>query len=203
MDRAREPRGAAQRHARPQSSPETAVIEGGLQGGETVVVEGAAARAPRPAGEPRPGRPRRRHARRRSRPDGAERACSPRSSSTGRASRSSLALVMTLAGAAGDAAHPGRAVPGHRAAAGPGHHALSRRLRRGGRTDRGAGDRERSVNGVDRMIYMRSNSANDGTYTPQCLLRARHQPRHRHRQRQQPRAGRARATAAGGAARRA
>ena len=35
------------------------VVEDGLQGGETVIVDGPAAGAPRPAGEPRPGHGRR------------------------------------------------------------------------------------------------------------------------------------------------
>ena len=52
------------------------------------------------------------------------------------------------------------------------------------------------------MIYMKSNSANDGSYTLTVTLRARHQPGHQHRQRQQPGPGRAVASAGRGAAQR-
>ena len=51
---------------------------------------------------------------------------------------------------------------------------------------------EAQIVGVDKMIYMKSNSGNDGSYSADRQLRARHQSRHRHRQRQQPRADRAR-----------
>ncbi len=59
--------GAAQHHASAARPGEVAVIETGLQGGETVIVEGVAARPPRPAGEPR-ARPRRRRHGARQRP---------------------------------------------------------------------------------------------------------------------------------------
>ena len=60
---------------------------------------------------------------------------------------------------------------------------------------------EAQVVGVDKMIYMKSNSGNDGSYYADRQLRPQLQPRHRHGQRQQPGADRAVATAAGGAAR--
>ena len=50
---------------------------------------------------------------------------------------------------------------------------------------------EAQVVGVDKMIYMKSVSGDDGSYTLTVLLRARHRPRHQHRQRQQPRSDRA------------
>ena len=59
---------------------------------------------------------------------------------------------------------------------------------------------EAQVVGVDKMIYMKSVSGNDGSYSLIVLVRARHRSRHQHRQRQQPRAGRAVAAAAGSAA---
>ena len=58
---------------------------------------------------------------------------------------------------------------------------------------------ESQVVGVDKMIYMKSVSGNDGSYIADGVVRARHRPRHQHRQRQQPRAGRA-VQAAGGRA---
>ena len=47
---------------------------------------------------------------------------------------------------------------------------------------------EAQIVGVDKMIYMKSSSGNDGSYSLDRQLRAGHQPRHRHGQRQQPRA---------------
>ena len=59
---------------------------------------------------------------------------------------------------------------------------------------------EAQIVGVDKMIYMKSTSGNDGSYTPDRQLRARHQSRHQHGQRQQPRAAGAAQAAARGAA---
>ena len=50
---------------------------------------------------------------------------------------------------------------------------------------------EAQIVGVDKMIYMKSVSGNDGSYTLTAVVRARHRSRHQHRQRQQPGAGRA------------
>ena len=58
---------------------------------------------------------------------------------------------------------------------------------------------EAQIVGVDKMMYMKSVSGNDGSYSLTAVVRARHQPRHQHRQRQQPRAGGAVQTAVGGA----
>ena len=59
---------------------------------------------------------------------------------------------------------------------------------------------EAQIVGVDKMIYMKSNSGNDGSYCADRQLRAGHQSRHRHGQRQQPRAAGAVQAAARGAA---
>ena len=50
---------------------------------------------------------------------------------------------------------------------------------------------EAQIVGVDKMIYMKSTSGNDGSYNLTVSFAAGHQSRHRHRQRQQPRADRA------------
>ena len=71
---------------------------------------------------------------------------------------------MTLAGAARDAAHPGGAVPRHRAAAGPGlDHAIPAPPPPSSRQTV-AQPIEAQVIGVDKMIYMKSTSGNDGSY---------------------------------------
>ncbi len=58
---------------------------------------------------------------------------------------------------------------------------------------------EAQVVGVDNMLYMKSTSGNDGSYTLTVTLRRRHQPRHQHRQRPEPRQSRAGEAAQGGA----
>ena len=70
-------------------------------------------------------------------------------------------LARRLAGAL---AHSGRAAARHRAAAGPGLRRLSGRVGRRARSHGGAADRSRKVVGVDKMIYMKSTSGNDGSY---------------------------------------
>ena len=59
---------------------------------------------------------------------------------------------------------------------------------------------EAQIVGVDKMIYMKSTSGNDGSYNLTVSLRGRHQSRHRHGERQQPGADGAAAAAAGRAA---
>ena len=110
-----------------------------------------------------------------------------------------IAILMTLAGVAVAAAHPGRAVSRHRAAAGDGLHQLRRRLGRRGGGDgraaaRGAGRRRRQDDLHEVQQRQRRQLLADRQ------LRAGHQPRHRHGQRQQPRAAGAVQAAARGAA---
>ena len=62
---------------------------------------------------------------------------------------------------------------------------------------------EAQVVGVDKMIYMKSVSGNDGSYTLTASFELGTESRHQHGQRQQPRAGRALQPAAGRAATRA
>ena len=61
---------------------------------------------------------------------------------------------------------------------------------------------EAQVIGVDKMIYMKSNSGNDGSYGLTVSFDSQFKSRHRRGQRQQPSADRDLATAGGGAARR-
>ena len=75
-----------------------------------------------------------------------------------------IAIVITLGGLLALTADPGRAASRHRAAPGRGHHELSRRLR-GGVEATVAQPLEAKIVGVDKMIYMKSTSGNDGSYT--------------------------------------
>ncbi len=75
-----------------------------------------------------------------------------------------IAILMTLAGVLSHPAHPRRAVPRHRAAAGdrflraiPGASAAVVEASI-------AQPLEAQIVGVDKMIYMKSNSGNDGSY---------------------------------------
>ena len=94
-----------------------------------------------------------------------------------------IALVTAIAGLAVAPLYSDCAVPGHRAAPGFGHCALSRRVI--SVVDSTVAQViESQVIGVDKMIYMKSITGNDGSYSLLVFLRARHQPGHQHGQRQ-------------------
>ena len=75
-----------------------------------------------------------------------------------------VALIITLAGLLALTPHSSRSVPRYRAAASAGDGQVPWRLRRGRGSEHCPADRG-AVVGVDKMIYMKSTSSNDGSYT--------------------------------------
>ena len=76
-----------------------------------------------------------------------------------------IAIVTTIAGALALISISIAAVPRHRAAPGLGHDHFSRRVGRTWSTPTIAQPIEAQVVGVDKMIYMKSVSGDDGSYT--------------------------------------